>query len=86
MSKGKSQFKAFFEAKETEETPSSVVQEPAPQAVKQKGKHRHPDYTKTAAYIRSDTYRKVKTALISEEKEYSELVEVLLEQWLAART
>jgi hypothetical protein len=84
MSKSKSQFQAFFDATGREQTPSATKEE-AIGTKRQKGKHRHPDYTKMTAYIRSDTFIKLKTTLVVEKKEISELVEELVEQWLAQR-
>jgi hypothetical protein len=51
------------------------------------GKRSDPDFEQTTAYIRKDTHRNVKIALLEEgeEREYSELVEELLSKWLKAR-
>lgn len=49
------------------------------------GKRDDADYTQASAYIRKETHRKVKAALIDEEKEYSELIEELLTEWLQSR-
>lgn len=51
------------------------------------GKRSDPDYVQTTAYIRGDTYKAVKIALIEEDegREYSELVEELLANWLKSR-
>jgi hypothetical protein len=51
------------------------------------GKRSDPNYVQTTAYIRGDTYKAVKIALIEEDqnKEYSELVEELLSKWLKSR-
>lgn len=43
------------------------------------------EYTQASAYIRREIHKKVKTALVEEEKEFSELVEELLVEWLKAR-
>lgn len=50
------------------------------------GKRSDPDFEQTTAYIRKDTHRNVKIALLQEgeEREYSELVEELLSKWLKA--
>jgi hypothetical protein len=51
------------------------------------GKRSDPDFEQTTAYIRKDTHRNVKIALLEEGegREYSELVEELLSKWLKAR-
>lgn len=51
------------------------------------GKRSDPNFVQTTAYIRGDTYKAVKIALIEEDqnKEYSELVEELLSKWLKSR-
>lgn len=51
------------------------------------GKRSDPDFEQTTAYIRKDTHREVKIALLQEGKgrEYSELVEELLSAWLKHR-
>lgn len=47
------------------------------------GKRSHPDFEQITAYIRKDTHHAVKVALLNNgRKEFSELVEVLLRQWL----
>ena len=50
------------------------------------GKRSNAEYRQVSAYIRKDTHRKVKMALLEEEQEFSELVGQLLEDWLAARS
>jgi hypothetical protein len=47
------------------------------------GKRSHPDFEQITAYIREDTHHAVKIALLKNgRKEFSELVEDLLCQWL----
>ncbi len=52
------------------------------------GKRSDPDYEQTTAYIRKQTHLGVKIALLQEGKgrEYSELVEELLAEWLRSRS
>ena len=50
------------------------------------GKRSNAEYRQVSAYIRKDTHRKVKMALLEEEQEFSELVGQLLEDWLAMRS
>ena len=52
---------------------------------KTKGKRSDPDYEQVSAYIRKETYRNVKIALLQEEekRDFSDLVEALLSEWLS---
>ncbi len=50
------------------------------------GKRSNAEYRQVSAYIRKDTHRKVKIALLEEERQFSELVGELLEDWLTKRT
>ncbi|HVK05183.1 MAG TPA: hypothetical protein VM490_17025 [Armatimonadaceae bacterium] len=49
------------------------------------GKRSDPDYTQVTAYVRAATYKRVKMALMAEDRgrEFSDLVETLLTGWLA---
>lgn len=48
------------------------------------GKRSNPDFEQVTAYIRGDTHRNVKLALLQEGKgtEFSEIIEELLSAWL----
>ena len=51
------------------------------------GKRSHPDFEQITAYIRKDTHHAVKIVLLKNGgKEFSELVEELLGQWLKSGT
>ncbi len=50
------------------------------------GKRSNAEYRQVSAYIRKDTHRKVKMALIEEDREFSELIGRLLEEWLDTRS
>lgn len=52
---------------------------------KTRGKRSDPDYEQVSAYIRKETYRNVKIALLQEEekRDFSDLVEALLSEWLS---
>jgi hypothetical protein len=52
------------------------------------GKRSDPEYEQVTAYIRRETHKGVKIALLQEgqRREFSELVEDLLSSWLKART
>lgn len=62
--------------------------QPSQKRGRPKGKRSHPDYEQVTAYIRRDTHRAAKIALLNEgeEQEFSELIQALLEQWLKSRT
>lgn len=51
------------------------------------GKRNDPEFDQTTAYVRKDTYKTVRIALIkeSEERDYSEVFEELLREWLKSR-
>lgn len=77
-----SKFKGIFTADREDEQPDEALS--VPKRGRPKGKRSHPDYEQVSAYIRKETYRKVKLALLQsgEESDFSELVEKLLGEWL----
>jgi hypothetical protein len=87
VGKGKSRFDDLMEAKRSgkdEGAPESLGRGGArSQGV---GKRGDPDYRQVSAYVRKDTHQKVKMALLEEDRDFSELVEDLLRDWLAKRT
>jgi hypothetical protein len=52
------------------------------------GKKNNPDFTQTTAYIRTRTYNEATKRLIDEgrKRDYSDLVEDLISEWLAANS
>jgi hypothetical protein len=52
-----------------------------------RGKRSHPDYTQAPAFVRKDTYKAIKIALLNDDRglDYSDLVQQLLMAWLADR-
>ena len=66
----------------TKEEPISVIKKGRP-----RGKRSNPDFEQVTAYIRSNTYRDVKIAILqqSEIDDFSELVEQLLNKWLSTQ-
>ena len=46
------------------------------------GKREHHDYSKIGVYIRTETITEVKTRLVRERRDLSDLVQELLDQWL----
>jgi hypothetical protein len=92
-----SKFKSIISAAKSKESftlPTAEAEQPSNQeAVAQgeskkrgrpKGKRSDPDYEQVTAYIRKTTHTSVKIALLQENqgREFSELVEELLNQWL----
>ena len=84
-----SKFKGLFDARRAQEDEEAVQ-------VQKRGRGRprghaggkrdnKAEYTQAAAYVRRDVHRRVKAALVAEEREYSELVEELLVEWLKSR-
>ena len=49
---------------------------------REQAKHRHPDFRQVTAYIRRDTYAQVRSRLFNQEREFSDLVQDLLTDWL----
>jgi hypothetical protein len=57
-------------------------QKTAPPPLKRTAKRDDPDYKQALAYVRRDTHRRVMMRLAGEEREFSDLVETLLAEWL----
>ena len=51
------------------------------------GKRSNPDFEQVTAYVRSQTYRQTKIALLQQDQleDFSELVEELLTEWLSTQ-
>lgn len=49
------------------------------------GKRSDPNYITALAYVRKDTYDEVRNLLFPERREYSDLIQELLEQWLKSK-
>jgi hypothetical protein len=65
---------------------ASSQQEPVRRSAPSAGKRSDSEYKQVSAYIRKDTHFKVKLALLQEGREFSELVEELLGEWVASHT
>jgi hypothetical protein len=50
---------------------------------KRVGKRDHPDYTQISVYIRKQPYHEAKRNLIGSDKDFSDLVNELLANWLS---
>ena len=57
---------------------------PAKKKGRPKGKRSNPDFEQVTAYLRKETYRQTKIALLEQSQltDFSELVEQLLTEWL----
>ena len=84
MSKKKdstSRFDALFgAAKPKEQTPAPDEPKPA-----KKSKSTDPDYVRTTVYLPKRFHKQLKAAAADEEREMSEILEGLVEQWLQSR-
>ncbi len=78
--------KSIEPAKESQEP---IVEEKSPPVKRgrPKGKRSDPNFEQVTAYIRSQTYRQTKIALLQQEEleDFSELVEKLLTEWLSTQ-
>ncbi|PSB27550.1 hypothetical protein [Chlorogloea sp. CCALA 695] len=93
-----SKFKGLLDAakgKDPEKQEAEVNQpqlmaesEQPPKRGRPKGKRSHPDYEQVTAYIKKDTYQEIKISLLREgqKREFSELIQELLEDWLKLRS
>jgi hypothetical protein len=71
------------EAPESGKTESTEMQEITVR--RERGKRSKGDYTQVSAYIPISTHKKVKVALIDDDRDFSELVSDLLADWLRNR-
>lgn len=67
-----------------ETSPKESPEPEPPKRGRPKAKRSDPNFTQISAYIRKDTHRKVKMKLleIKSERDLSELIEELLQEWL----
>ena len=82
MARGK--FDELVRARSKDQAPSQ--RDSAGRSAPAAGKRSDADYKQVSAYIRKDTHLKVNVALLQEGREFSELVEELLGEWIASRT
>jgi hypothetical protein len=50
------------------------------------GKRSNPSYRQISTYVRSDLYLSVKRELLTEERDFSDLLDELLTEWVSTRT
>lgn len=86
-----SKFKGLFDVtkgKQQEESVEPQSQQSVKPRGRPKGKRSDPAFEQVTAYIRKSTHQGVKIALLQEgeDREFSELVEELLDEWLRSRT
>jgi hypothetical protein len=79
------------ETQKSESQPVAQLQSELPKRGRPKAKRSDPDYEQVTAYIKRNTHTTVKIELLKnsqngEKREFSELVQDLLEQWLSSRT
>ena len=85
--KGKEEDTNLEEEKETSITKEEIIPIKNVKKGRPRGKRSNPDFEQVTAYIRSNTYRDVKIAILqqSEIDDFSELVEQLLNEWLSTQ-
>jgi hypothetical protein len=92
----RSKFAGVFDARKQEEASEEevagtgsapiAIDAPAKPRGRPAGKRSSSEYTQTTAYIRQETHKNVKRALLDDPRDFSELVEDLLRQWLDSRS
>lgn len=82
-----SRFDNFISAARAKQTPdpSPSTEDASPQEPQGKSKSSNPNYMRTTVYLPRQIHRRLKSAAADEEKEISEIVEKLVEDWLASR-
>ena len=63
-------------------TPPPVVTVPAPKMGRPAGKKTNPEYTQVTVYLRKEVHRQAKKILIDDGREFSELVDQLVDRWI----
>ncbi len=86
MSRRKSKFSGLFDAQSKQTTEGEKRGRGRPPGDAGGKRDNKTEFTQASAYIRRETHRRVKSALALEEKEFSELVEELLSEWLKSRS
>jgi ribosomal protein L19E len=82
----KSKFSSIFDARKGQTDEAEKRGRGRPRGYAGGKRDNKEEYTQASAYIRRDIHKKVKSALVDEEKEFSELVEELLVEWLKSRS
>jgi hypothetical protein len=64
---------------------SAEAPEAPPAAATRIGKRSDPAYRQISTYVRSDLYRSVKRELLMDERDFSDLMDELLAEWVSKR-
>jgi hypothetical protein len=73
--------KSKFQGLTSLENGTEKTVSPTPPPAAKTGKRDNPDYQQISAYIRKDTYRAVKQAIVTK-RDLSDLIEELFTEWL----
>ena len=65
--------------------PGQTGVEAEPPPIVRVGKRSNPAYRQISTYVRSDLYRSVKRELLMEERDFSDLMDELLAEWISRR-
>lgn len=65
--------------------PTDVQPGVPPPAAPKVGRRSDPAYRQISTYVRSDVYRAVKRELLMEERDFSDLMDELLSEWVSRR-
>jgi hypothetical protein len=72
---------------QAENTKSQVIEVKESKTLgRPRGKRSNPDYSQVTCYIKKETHKSVQRVLLEKEKEFSELIQELLEEWLTVAT
>lgn len=77
-----------FNNSELQTSENTKVQQPESSKIpgRPKGKRSDPNFTQVTSYVKKETYKQVKRELLDDEREFSELIQELLEEWLEAQS
>ena len=77
-----SPFDVLKQSRQTEQVKNQTVTQPDSQTAGRVAKSKDEEFLKFTIYVRKRTHRAVKTRLVEQGREMSDLVEMLLFQWL----
>lgn len=80
--KDSTRFDALFDTVK----PKEQTREPTNSKPVRKSKSTDPDYVRTTVYLPKQLHKQLKAAAADEEREMSDIVKELVEQWLKSRT
>src|ERR1035441_8003062 len=63
-------------------TPPPAPAAPTPKMGRPAGKKTNPEYTQVTVYLRKEVHRQAKKILIDDGREFSELVDQLVDRWI----